>query len=348
MLERRFQTGSFSHSLAIGADYTRGEYDAYYGGTASGEAANEATDAPFYASRKQRQTGVYIADQIERDALTITASARYDRVDTEYADLNFATGDVNRGRQQDEAFTARLGASYRFENGLIPYANIASSFAPNVAQVFDDSTDPTGSPAEATEALQKEIGVKYDMPDQRTVISAALFDIRQDNGMSLVVGADGRNRGLQYDLTSRGVEFEAVSNLDNGVSLIASYAHMKVDINEGAPGTRGNALSGVPGNTLSIFVKYEAPSGGLAQTGLMAGLRYIGKSYGDDANTIRNGSRTYVDLGASYDFAGFGHPGTEVQLNIKNLFDREGQTCTGNWCYRDEPRMVDLSLSRRF
>ncbi|MBD9528744.1 TonB-dependent siderophore receptor [Paracoccus sp. PAR01] len=348
MLEHKLATGDFQHTLAFGADYTRGEYSADYGGTALGQAANEALDVPFYASREQVQTGIYFADQIERDALTVSLSARYDWVDTDYADAVYGTSTVNSGEQKDEAFTARLGVSYEMQNGVTPYANIASSFAPNVAQVYADSSDPTGSPADPTEALQKEIGIKYALPDQRTVISAALFDIHQDNGMVLVVGDDGRNRGLQYDLTSRGFELEAMSNLENGVSLIASYAHMKVEINEGSPGTKGNELSGVPNDTLSLFVKYEPEAGALENVGLMAGMRYIGKSYGDDLNTIENASRTYFDLGATYDFAGLGYEGTQLQLNVRNLFDREGQTCTAGWCYRDEPRMFDLSLSRRF
>ncbi|WP_170295118.1 TonB-dependent siderophore receptor [Paracoccus aestuariivivens] len=348
MVEHKMTTGSFNHTFALGADYTRGEYTADYGGTGDGQAANDAMDVPFYGSRKQTQKGIYFADQIERDALTISASARYDWVETDYADATFGTNIVTSGSQKDEAFTGRLGASYEFTNGVTPYANIASSFAPNVAQVFDDASDPTGGPAEPTEAIQKEIGVKYALPDQRTVITAAIFDIHQDNGTVLAVGDDGRNRGLQYDLTSRGFELEAMSNLENGVSLIASYAHMKVEINDGAPGTEGNELSGVPDDTLSLFVKYQPQTGPLENVGLMAGMRYIGKSYGNDANTLRNASRTFFDLGATYDFAAFGYAGTELQLNVRNLFDREAQTCTGDWCYADEPRMIDLSLSRRF
>ncbi len=348
MLEHRLRTGSFDHTLAVGVDHLRGKYTADYGGTAAGQAANEALEVPFYAWRKQTQTGLYIADQIERDALTISASARYDWVRTDYADAVYGTDVVTGGSQKDEAFTARLGVSYRFANGLTPYANVASSFAPNVAQVFDDATDPTGSPADPTQALQKEIGLKYELPDQRTIVTAAVFDIRQDSGMALIVGADGRNRGLQYDLTSRGFELEAQSDLDSGISLIGSYAHTRVEINEGAPGTEGNELSGSPRDTLSLFVKYRSQSGPLDAMGFMAGMRYIGKSWGNDENTIRNASRTYFDLGLSYDFAGLGHDGTALQLNVRNVFDRKGQVCTSNWCYADEPRMIDLSLSRRF
>ena len=347
-LEHRFKTGSFDHTLVFGADYTRSKYTADYGGTGAGRAVNEAMDVPFLSWRDQTQKGIYIADVIERNGLTIAASARYDQVETDYADLNSETSLITSGTQKDEAFTARLGASYAMASGMTPFANVSSSFAPNIGQVYDDAADPLGNPAAATEALQKEIGLKYEMPDGNTVITASLFDIRQDNGMVLIVGNDGRNRGLQYDLTSRGVELEAASNLGNGLSVIASYAHMKVKINEGTPGTENKELSGVPQDTLSLFAKYDVQSGPLENLSVMGGIRYIGKSYGDDMNTIENASRTYVDLGVAYDFAAFGHTGTELQVNVRNLFDREGQTCTGNWCYADEPRMVDVSLAHRF
>lgn len=347
-LEHRFSTGSFDHTLVFGADYTRGRYTAHYGGTGDGRAANEAMDAPFYAWRDQTQKGVYIADVVERGGLTIAASARYDWVETDYSDAVYGTPVINSGTQKDEAFTGRVGVSYAMDNGLTPFANVSTSFAPNVAQVYDDASDPTGSPAAATEALQKEVGLKYELPNGNTVVTASLFDIRQDNGMVLIVGEDGRNRGLQYDLTSRGFELEAASNLGNGLSVIASYAHMNVKINKGAPGTSGKELSGVPQDTLSLFAKYDVPSGPLENLSFMGGIRHIGKSYGDDENTIENASRTYVDLGVAYDFAALGHEGTELQVNVRNLFDREGQTCTGGWCYADEPRMIDVNLSHRF
>jgi iron complex outermembrane recepter protein len=43
-----------------------------------------------------------------------------------------------------------------------------------------------------------------------------------------------------------------------------------------------------------------------------------------------------VDLGVSYEPAQL--PGVEMQLNIKNLFDQQKQTCTAGYCYRDEGR----------
>lgn len=347
-LEHRFKTGNFDHTLVFGADYAKGDYSADYGGKDQGRAANEAMDPPFYASRNQSQQGVYIADVIEQGGLTIAASARYDRVETDYSDAVYGTPVITSGTQEDEAFTGRLGVSYELENGLTPFANVSTSFAPNIAQVYDDAADPTGSPADATEALQKELGLKYEAPSGNTVVTASLFDIQQDRGMVLIVGDDDRSRGVQYDLTSRGFEIESASNLGNGLSMIASYAHMKVKINEGATGTAGKELSGVPRDTLSLYAKYDAPSGPLENVTLSGGLRYIGKSYGDDANTIRNANKTYFDLGASYDFAAFGHEGTELQVNVRNLFDREEQTCTGGWCYADEPRMMSVSLSHRF
>ncbi|WP_425356284.1 TonB-dependent receptor domain-containing protein [Sinorhizobium fredii] len=48
-----------------------------------------------------------------------------------------------------------------------------------------------------------------------------------------------------------------------------------------------------------------------------AGVRYIGSSYGDDANSFKVPSVTLVDLAADYQWENY-----ELQLNVSNLFDK--------------------------
>jgi len=78
------------------------------------------------------------------------------------------------------------------------------------------------------------------------------------------------------------------------------------------------------------------------------GLRYVGESWGDDTNTIRNDDRIFVDAALSYDFAEAGYPGLTLQANVKNLFDKTEQTCTAGYCYRDEGRTATVSMGYRF
>ena len=226
------------------------------------------------------------------------------------------------------------------------YGSVSTSFAPNIGFVYDDPADEaTQRAARPTQSTQREIGLKYAPAGTNLLLSAAVFDIDQRDGTVLDVST-GENRQRQLDLNSRGVELEAQANWDNGWGVIASYAHQRVRIEKGAAGTVGNELSGVPNDTLSLWGKYDIQSGPATGLGLAAGLRYVGESYGDDANAITNDDRVFVDLGVSYQPAQL--PGVEMQVNIKNLFDQQKQTCTAGYCYRDEGRTWTASLSRRF
>lgn len=121
-------------------------------------------------------------------------------------------------------------------------------------------------------------------------------------------------------------------------------------IEEGLPGTVGNELSGAPNHVASLWGHYLFEDGPLAGLGLGAGVRYVGESYGDDANTFKSSSRTLVDAAVSYDF-GYRNPdlqGLSLQVNAKNLFDRQEAICTSGNCYWDEGRTVYGSLRYRF
>ena len=198
-------------------------------------------------------------------------------------------------------------------------------------------------------ATQKEVGVKYEVPDTNAVISAALFDIDQEDGV-VFDASTGINKQRQLDLNSRGFEIEANASFDNGFGLIASYTHLRMKIERGAEGTVGNELSATPNNTLALWGHYQFDNGALAGVGLGAGVRYASSSYGDDQNSFENAARTFVDAALSYDF-GYRRPeleGVMLQINAKNLFDNQETICSAGYCYKDEGRSVFGSLRYRF
>ncbi|TGS51901.1 TonB-dependent receptor, partial [Mesorhizobium sp. M3A.F.Ca.ET.201.01.1.1] len=96
-------------------------------------------------------------------------SGRYDWVDT-----TSTAADFSQSKQKDSAFSGRVGLSYRTEWGIIPYINYSTSFSPNIGFVYDDVTSTVGRVARPTIATQKEIGVKYEIPDHNATVSAAL------------------------------------------------------------------------------------------------------------------------------------------------------------------------------
>lgn len=344
MAQFEFDTGAASHTAVLGIDYGWSDYEAFSGLGYVSAAETAAAPVPFSGGQRMNQLGVYAHDQVEWNDFTLFGSARYDWVDTK--SLDAARTETS---QKDEDLSYRIGASYRTEWGIIPYANYSTSFSPNIGLVYDDPASAIGRVARPTVATQKEVGVKYEIPGYNAVVSAALFDIDQDDGV-VFDASTNVNKQRQLDLNSRGFEIEANASLDNGFSFIASYTHSRVKILQGATGTDGKELSASPNDVVSLWGHYAVMSGPLNGLGLGAGVRYVGTSFGDDANTYTNEARIFADAAISYDF-GARNPeleGLSLQINAKNLFDTQKQMCSAGYCYKDEGRSVFGSLRYRF
>ncbi len=311
-------------------------------GTVSAE-ATDAADAPYYGGQDTEQWGIYLHDQVTRGRLKAFLSARYDWVDT----TSFAAGDRSESEQEDEAFSGRVALSYEFANGVTPFANYASSFSPNIVRVYDDPGTNESRPADPTRARQAELGVKYRLPGTESLITASLFDIRQEDGVVFETSS-GNNRQVQQDMHSQGFEIEAQASYASGLNLTGSFTRTFVEIGEGDPATDGNFLSAIPENQASIWAFFAPESGPLDGIGFGGGLRYVGESWGDDANTFRNDAKVFADLAASYDFGRHGFDGMQLQVNVKNVFDDDSQTCSAGYCYRYEGRTATASLRYRF
>ncbi|MDF2235518.1 TonB-dependent siderophore receptor [Albimonas sp. CAU 1670] len=335
-------TGPVDHTLLAGIDYTWAEYDAASLVDYASLASIRASALPYAGGQEQNQVGLYLHDQATWRDLTVFLSGRWDHVETTSIAATRAETDAT-----DEALSGRIGVSYDLGNGLAPYANLATSFSPNIGLVYEPVTAAAGAPARPTTALQKEVGIKYAIPGTNSLLSTALFDIAQEDGV-VFDASTGVNRQVQRDLRSQGVEFEAVSSFDNGLSLIASWTHLRMKIEKGAAGTAGNELSATPNDVANLWVHYAPPSGALKGFGFGAGLRYVGESWGDDANSFRNDDRVYVDLAVSYDLGRLGIEGAQAQLNVRNLFDATDQTCSAGYCYWDEGLSATLALRHRF
>lgn len=356
-LESSFQTGALDHTLLTGVDFQKLRYKSLigYGSTPPLDTNDPTTGRPTdpidYQTKTlqdQLQVGTYIQDQIRYDAWTLTLGGRYDWVKTDTDNIDLATDAVDRQSQKDEAFTYRVGLTYEFDFGLAPYASYSTAFSPNAG-----INQETGAAFRPTESDQQEIGVKYLLPNSNTLITAALFNINQDNGLYYeVVDLPSGPTNIQVQrgkLRSRGFELEANTTLDNGLSLIASYTYTQMKIKDGPDGTVGNDVSSVPRHMASLWADYTMPEDtALFGLGFGGGARFIGTSYGDDLNTegLRNSSRVLFDAAIHYDFAAIDkkYEGLKLQVNANNIFDRRDPVCSAAYCYRDQGRTVIGSL----
>lgn len=350
-VETKFDTGALDHTLLVGLDVQKLRFKGYYGEIATTplDTANPNYGGPIASpaftskdTQDQWQLGPYIQDQIRYEAWTLTLGGRYDWVWTDSDTTDLTTNTPDTFSQSDRAFSGRVGLTYETEFGLTPYASYSTAFSPNVG--IDDTT---GQPFKPTESTQQEIGVKYLVPDTNVLLTAAAFNIDQDNGLFWEVINSVNTQVQRGKLRSRGFELEASASFDNGLSLTAAYSYTNLKIREGTTGTVGNYVSSTPFHLASLWADYKLPENSAASgLGLGFGARYIGSSYGNDENTIRNASRVLFDAALSYDFAASDkkYDGLSLQVNATNLFDKRDVTCSSNYCYRDQGRAVIGSL----
>ncbi|OIQ28030.1 MAG: hypothetical protein BM562_13750 [Alphaproteobacteria bacterium MedPE-SWcel] len=350
-VETRFSTGAADHTLLVGLDMQQNKRDYAWGFNFSVPSLNwrdpayglnpadyPLTDRQSDTDTVARQSGIYVSDRIELGALQLSAGLRLDKFDTEITD--------NIGNSvssfDDTALTGHIGALYTFDNGVAPYISYATSFEPVTESPL------AGNPAfDPTEGEQIEAGVKWLSQDGRFFAQAAIFDITQTGVLNYNSSLGGYEQTGQID--SQGFEFEGRMELAQGLDVIASYSYLDATVAESIRSDEvGKTPSRLPGHQASIWANYEMDNG----FGLGAGVRYIGESQGDGANSFTVPDVTLFDLALSYDF-GAGNPsleGMKAQVNIRNLTDEfYAASCASVYaCFVGTGRTVTASLDFAF
>ena len=346
-----FNTGALSHTLLLGLDHQRSNtnYQWLYGWGVPPINLNnpvygaDLSGVTYFSlqdfNQKIRQTGLYIQDQIALHNWRLTLGGRKDWIDT---DTTFYNQNGIGTSQRDSAFSANLGLSYVFDNGLTPYASYTESFQPASGAGVSSS-----EAFEPTEGRQYELGLKYQAPGSDTLLTAAVFDLRQAN-VSVAEGGITRQVG---ELQVRGLELEATAEVNRNLKLVASYTYTDTEILKGDD--QGNRMQQVPRQQATAWADYSWRSGPLDGFGVAAGVRYVGDTYGNTANTELGhvGSYTVYDASMHYDLGRLNSSlnGVSLAVDAKNLLNKEYlSTCDGFWCYYGDERNVVASVNYKW
>ncbi|WP_083198221.1 TonB-dependent siderophore receptor [Pararhizobium polonicum] len=356
-LQANFDTGAAQHTLLAGFDYRylsreyrwRRSWDAptidltnpQYGGFDFGSLDFDPSSTE---DTKAKQAGLYLQDQIEIGQLNLSVGGRYDWAKTDIDDLlnskNYA--------YDDHAFTWRAGAIYNFDNGIAPYVSYSTSFEPSL-------TAPGAGKAafKPTTAEQYEVGVKYAPEGSNILLTAAYYDLTQND---VVMGKWDSTLGESVysqigKIHNRGLELSARGEVYDNLSLIASYAYIDSEIVDSLEtDTIGKMPARVPGHQAALWANYAFASGPLDGLTAGAGVRYIGKSWGDDQNSFSVDAATLIDASLSYDFAAVNPDwaGISLKLNVKNLANKTFVASCANStaCFYGEGRTVTATLKR--
>lgn len=355
-VEAKFETGAAAHTLLGGFDYRYYSRDYHWGrGSApdisltdpqyGGDAYRSIVLTPSQSDKTTaRQAGLYVQDQIEIGKLNLMAGGRYDWANT---DIDGKVRTIDQS-YDDGAFTWRAGAIYNFDNGLAPYISYSTSFEPSL-------TAPGRNQAafKPTTADQYEVGIKYAPEGTDILLTAAYFDLTQKDVVKGQWNSSlGENVYRQIgEIHNRGVELSARAEVFERLTLIGSYAYLDSEVEASINQAEvGKTPARQPAHQAALWAKYDFDSGALNGVSLGAGLRYQGKSWGDDANTFEVASATLFDALLSYDF-GAAKPewkGLKLQVNAKNIANKTYVASCSNAtaCFYGEGRTVSATLKR--
>lgn len=355
--EGRFATGPLQHTLLLGLDHMR-QHDEYR--FASNTAPTLDLYAPVYGvpvstpilrldtDHRMRQTGFYAQDQVRWARWVLTAGLRHDKAKSET--LNRLS--ARTAYKDDAATTGRLGVNYVFDSGIAPYASYSTSFEPVAG------TDFAGTPFEPSKGRQVEVGVKYQPPESRTLVTLAAYRLRQQNVLTPDPSPGRTGFSVQTgEVEVNGLSLEARTEFDRHWNLTAAYAYTDSEVTRANPSAGGASLLGrplsrTPRHQGALWVGYRFGPGALAGVTLGGGVRYLGPNFTDTALSIRLPGVTLWDLSAHYDFPAQSDFTRDLRLSlgVANLADRKYVSyCLNNvQCFYGQRRTVQLSVRKRW
>jgi len=322
-VEGHFQTGALKHTLLVGADFARQRENVWSGTNV------DTIDvyAPVYGHRdvpeatalprtRQRQTGIYLQDQMKLDNWIFVAGLRHDRASSSAAGSD---------EQKSSATTKRFGLMYASPSGWSPYVSYSESFTPQSPRQGRIFTPLRGE--------QWEVGVKYEPKDRAVAFSAAVYDLREKNQ----VVEEQPNVFSQRGLTkTKGVELEAKGSIGSNLDLIAHYNYTDADAQ----------IEGLPKHQASVWAKYRFSIGGASGFSAGAGVRLM-SSFRDTQFGVgpRIPGIALADLVFAYDTASW-----RYALNINNVTDKKYfSTCLSRGdCWYGSRRNIVASATYRF
>ncbi|EPX59390.1 Ferrichrome-iron receptor [Cystobacter fuscus DSM 2262] len=311
--ELRLSTGPVRHTVLVGLDYKHYALDDEQGYEAGAPLdlldPTYATYAPTRAryavnAIRQNQLGVYAQDQLRfLERLHLVLSGRHDWVGLSLDNALTPASSYDGGQR---AFSGRAGLLYAFDSGFAPYVSYSRSFNPVAG------TTAEGALFEPERGTQLEAGVKFQPEDTRLVLGLSVFELRRENFLT----TEGFVQRQIGEVRSRGVEFEANASLAQGLDLVGSASYYQLAITQGVELEQGKRPTGVPEFLSSLWLDYTQPDGVLKGLGVGAGVRYVGQSFVDRANTLSVPGYVLVDAGVHYEREHW-----RAALNASNLLD---------------------------
>jgi len=307
--------------------------------------------APRYRTRTNEYS-FFAEDRLAlTDQLSVVAGIRHERdkvqrwnivynPDGSISEVNaFPNGATNRKFRNT---TWRIGGVYRPTSNISLYGQYSTGVDP-LGTLTTFTTNATQFAFTNATGDQVEGGIKAMFLDGKGSATLAAYRIvkkklvAQQTPTSPIEQIGQRSaKGVEASVTLQLTDRFGIDA--NGTVLDANFD----DFISGGASYTGNTPPNVPEVAANLSV-YWTPIDALRAN---ASLRYVGRSFSDNANSHRVPGYAVVDAGLTYAFT----PNLAANLRVYNLFDKDYATTT----YNDEqwilgrPRSIDISVTAHF
>lgn len=313
-----FETAGIHHQLLVGAN----SLDYYYGQLrtsgesvfySAGQAEPNRPDISYMTDTTKNESeydyyGVYVQDLISfSPEWQVSVGGRYDKQNKEGAD--------------NESFVPKFGVLYHPNASATIYGSYSEGFEPQRSDTLINEGDVNnGMKLDAVTSEQKEVGVKWQLFDDRLMLSGSLFDISKTGSLvteyldspigdiETITAQVGEQRHKGVELAAQGAATDRLFVMASTMYLDANYERDET--------LEGKRPTDAPKWSASLWTRYELNNA----IAFNVGAFYEGERFADSDNTITKDAYTRVDVGATYKFI-MSNTDINLRLNVENLFD---------------------------
>ncbi len=289
------------HRFTAGGDYSDGSIDNHFTYPGSTRVRDTRGD--------QRRTGAFLQDEIAlSERWKLNVAGRYDRWTTGGNQTDTGAGQPNSAYKErsDSAFSPKLATLYKLSERINLRASAGRAFnLPDMFNLYANTRRGTTT-YWANPDLQPETVNAFDtgVDIYFGALGYAKATVYYNDAKNFIYSV--QRNASNFDkinvgaVTTRGLELESMLRPAPALEINASYTYnqSRIEENEKDPSLVGKELTNVPRHHAYLKASYLLAPGAT----VFAAANYVGKRYGNDANTTIYQAYTTLDLGGSYAF----------------------------------------------
>lgn len=350
-LKQTAQLAGINHQLLYGVEIGRQEKDQLFYNL------NDVARVPVYGDglvrvpsqapgktgdglNTQQTLGFYVQDLIELSPhWKALLGLRYDEFEQRYRD-DLKDAELER---TDYTLSPRAGLVWQPDDVQAYYLSVSRSYQPS-GEMFQISA--ANAELDPEETTNYEIGAKWNLLDDRLLLTAALFRLERTQ-IKTADPVDPSKLVLAGEQRTDGFELTFTGQVTDHWQLYGGYAYLDAEITKSNSNTGGVPNEGqVPTLTPRHSANLWAVRSLSPEWRVGMGANYVGRRYTSLDNVTQMPGYTTVDAALFYQ-----QPKWDAALRLFNLFDKEYYASAHgsvDLITPGAPRTLELSANYRF